>query len=629
ADIEDEGDPPLYDTFMADANEADRADDCAAHSAQDTKAGKSENASNPKDKKAREKGQTSAASGTRSGAREKAGHDVDLVDARRWRDAMFEPGAETSDHQKLYWARVSNPDVQSFRERLIALTADLALCREQPSISMSNVDALHAMDNELIQPLAGLRDALIQVLYGGKLQDPTLQTTFNTLFTLGPHGLVDTLLNALEHCYFLMPRMLGLAGTELALAEDIYRKLSKYTAGVRAGIQLLRSVHPRHVWDPPNGIRELATILASHCDSLEPPPKLDWEDNWGLKRMEEHIKRGTLMTVGQVANYLSDGVNAMNDSDPRGFDFYRTVTKGMWGVEGIYKKLVCCFMDTYDSALPGYNDVLAKIGQYCFSLARKIRNHLRAPERASPQERPSRTTQSMNAKTGCWRSEAESAEKSHGLWSEDTADDMSSTEGLESDWFDGFATVKDTPALSPLTERRRARQYMRGQRSSRPSPVLVSSESEEERPSPPKKARFTPPQERFQAPPGSSTDQGPRAKHASPQRPRPRPPLPTRPPAYKGPTRCFAGEKELSEASSLAASGNWQALVIAILWRFAHPLESRRPAWEEFRVLPKRRQYQQLSLIYHEDKNVSFGQHWRQVSARIMVALNAAYNRDL
>ncbi|KAL1737838.1 hypothetical protein HDZ31DRAFT_78843, partial [Schizophyllum fasciatum] len=42
----------------------------------------------------------------------------------------------------------------------------------------------------------------------------------------------------------------------------------------------------------------------------------------------------------------------------------------------------------------------------------------------------------------------------------------------------------------------------------------------------------------------------------------------------------------------------------------------RRPKWEEFQILNKKRQYQQLSLIYHEDKNVTFAMPLRFGSER-------------
>ncbi|KAL1738494.1 hypothetical protein HDZ31DRAFT_78317, partial [Schizophyllum fasciatum] len=423
-------------------------------------------------KGATQTGESSGKSPTNLKAHVMSGQDPDLRDAQCLRSAMFKPHPGAASARTLYWARTQSTENKALSRRLTALAADLIICRDFPEIGASNATTLHAIDEELIQPLSNLCDILLHIKYNGKPTDPAQQMIFDELFRLGPEGLVDPLLNALKQCFLLMPRMLDSGATDLALADSIYKQLTKFAAGVRAGVQLLRSTYPRHVWDPPNGIRQLSTILHNHRDGLEPSPYLDWENNWGLKKMEEQIKRSALITAGDVGLWLTDGLNALDDTNPRLFDFNRSVTRGMWGVEGLYGKIVCLFMDTYSPALPGYSDVLAKLGEFCLALARKIRNHLRAPERVAPGERPSRT-QTMNAKTGRWRSEEASASKSRGVFAEDTPDDMSSTEALESDWYEGFGTVKDTPLLRPLKERRQARQYMRGtRRPSQPSPVI-------------------------------------------------------------------------------------------------------------------------------------------------------------
>ncbi|TRM57232.1 hypothetical protein BD626DRAFT_586764 [Schizophyllum amplum] len=547
---------------------------------------------------------------------EKIGENFELSEARHLRDAMYAPNAKVSNTTD-YWAVSPTMEVQRIQRDLESLTADLIVFRERPDFALSNRQMLYAMDDKLIKPLDALRDVLISIMYNKTPTTSADAWMFKSLFKIGPGGLVDPLLRALEQCFFIMPRMHRLDGVDRILADNTYQTLSKYTAGVLAGIQLLRSSYPRHIWDPPNGIRELATIIAHHRAELQSSPYLDWEQHWGFKKLEERLKKGGLITVAELGIWFSDGLNALNDTDPRRFDFDRSVTSGDWGAEGIYLKLVCRFQDQYDTALPGYAEVFAKVGRFCYGMARKIRNHLRAPDRVLPQHRASRL-QSMNKKTGQWRSDDASASKAKDIFEDDTPDDMTSTDALDSDWFEEFDTAKDAP-LPPLKKRRQARR-----RHTRSSPVIVSSDSDDVRP-PPKKPRMQTPPRANQS--KARTGSGPRRSGPTASvKPKPRP-IRTEPPA-RAPTRMYAGEEELLRASGLASLMGWRALLITILWDFAHPCEDRRPVWSEFLLLSQRQQYRQLSLIYHEDKNVTFGRHWRQVTARVMAGLNAYNSRN-
>ncbi|KAJ7648849.1 hypothetical protein B0H17DRAFT_1147937 [Mycena rosella] len=449
-------------------------------------------------------------------------------------------------------------------------------CAHQPAKGIKKYNKARLRESAAMAPGTHVRLALnIDIVADDTKSLAALRDEFTKLFGVGPGGIsiVIPVLSSLYEGLRRIREQRFVMNRESLRTEYL---LDETSTALLTCLTHFRSIYDRSLWDPKNGFRELAQILARHDDQL---PVGDMQSP-----MHTHLDGMNLQqdSVNTLRHSLEDAFGSATDP---GHMQHTAVVGGEYGLRRFYEIIVEPFLDKINR--PDYDDVLKLLNDCSRALAGKCANYIKQirPSQATGRNRSHRLRLvkmihlSGHFKTP--REENDQFEYADELYS-DTAEDMTRTESAAEDW---YRDLKPGPGIKTRRRRRHTTDH------------VSSSDSDD------------------YAPPKSKRKARSRPEYVEIETPPPSPP----PEQF---TEKDKHKKDLADADLLLGLPGWFQLRRRILLRFPHPDAKQRDSLNNLNNLATSNQYKHISTVYHPDRNVTQSEKWREITAKIMTAVN-------
>ncbi|KAJ7669796.1 hypothetical protein B0H17DRAFT_1142030 [Mycena rosella] len=479
-----------------------------------------------------------------------------------------------SANQQRWWKSTPLPHLTEFN-MISPLLADLI---DSTATGQMHVDVFFTkIQKYVVKRLEPMSDLAlnIDIVADDTKSLAALRDEFTKLFGVGPGGIsiVIPVLSSLYEGLRRIREQRFVMNRESLRTEYL---LDETSTALLTCLTHFRSIYDRSLWDPKNGFRELAQILARHDDQL---PVGDMQSP-----MHTHLDGMNLQqdSVNTLRHSLEDAFGSATDP---GHMQHTAVVGGEYGLRRFYEIIVEPFLDKINR--PDYDDVLKLLNDCSRALARKCANYIKQirPSQATGRNRSHRLRLvkmihlSGHFKTP--REENDQFEYADELYS-DTAEDMTRTESAAEDW---YRDLKPGPGIKTRRRRRHTTDH------------VSSSDSDD------------------YAPPKSKRKARSRPEYVEIETPPPSPP----PEQF---TEKDKHKKDLADADLLLGLPGWFQLRRRILLRFPHPDAKQRDSLNNLNNLATSNQYKRISTVYHPDRNVTQSEKWREITAKIMTAVN-------